>query len=475
MTLRLDSMCHIHVVGVGGAGMSAIATVLADAGHIVTGSDLKASAAFERLRSRGLGVAVGHRAEHVLAPGRIGGAEVDGHQTMRPPPDLVARSSAVGDDNVEIQAAHRLGIPVYSRADLLSAICQLRRTLAVAGTHGKTTTSSMLALVLAEAGLQPSFVIGGDVNEIGTGAVWGSGDWLVVEADESDGTFLQLSPEMAAVTSVEADHLDRYGSVEGLHQAFEEFLQQVVGFRLVCLEDSWGQRFSEQHQGTLSYGTSPGADYRLTSLVPARSGVEFSLERRAGDRVWVKLPVPGLHNALNAVAAMACAEQLGVALAQSSTILAHYGGVSRRYEFRGNAAGVTFVDDYAHLPGEVAAVLAAARSGGWNRLVCIFQPHRYTRTATLWQDFATAFGEADLVVFTEVYGAGEPPHPGVSGKLLADALLEAEPYKRVGWFPHRRELRRYLLKELRPGDLCLTLNAGDLTTLPAELLSELRQ
>ena len=468
MNVALDSVRHIHVVGVGGAGMSAIATVLADAGHLVTGSDLKASVAFERLRGRGLGVVVGHRAEHVLEPATTG-ADVPAGRT----PDIVARSSAVGEGNVEISAARRAGIPVYSRADILAAICGLRRTLAVAGTHGKTTTSSMLALVLGEAGCRPSFIVGGDVNEIGSGAVWDTGEWLIVEADESDGTFLQLDPEAAAVTSVEADHLDRYGSVDALHEAFEVFLQGVEGFRLVCVDDPWGRQYAPRHRGTVGYGTSAEAELRLIELATARTGVEFTLERRDGDSARVRLPVPGRHNALNAAAAMGCAEHLGVPLARSAEILAHYGGVSRRYEFRGSAAGVTFVDDYAHLPGEVAAVLATARAGGWRRIVCVYQPHRYTRTWALWRDFGPAFAEADLVVFTDVYAAGEAPRPGVSGKLLADSLLEVEPHKRVGWFPHRRELRRYLARELRPGDLCLTLNAGDLTTLPAELISEL--
>ncbi|MYI56475.1 MAG: UDP-N-acetylmuramate--L-alanine ligase [Acidimicrobiia bacterium] len=465
MNISLDEVRHVHVVGVGGAGMSAIATVLADAGHLVTGSDLKASVAFERLRARGLGVVVGHRAEHVLEPATTG-AEVPVGRL----PDLVARSSAVGDGNVEVTAARRAGIPVCSRADILAAVCRLRRTLAVAGTHGKTTTSSMLALILDEAGCRPSFVVGVAVNEIGSGAVWAGGDWLVVEADESDGSFLQLDPEAAVVTSVEPDHLEQYGSVEGLHEAFEEFLGSVPGFRLVCADDPWGGGFAARQRDAVSYGTAAGADFRLVDVATARTGVEFTLDRRGGDGARVQLPVPGLHNARNAAAAMACADQLGVPPARSAEILAHYGGVSRRYEFRGSAAGVTFIDDYAHLPGEIAAVLATARAGGWRRIVCVYQPHRYTRTAALWRDFGTAFTEADLVVFTDVYPAGEPPRPGISGKLLVDSLLETEPYKRVAWFPHRSDLQRYLVRELRPGDLCLTLNAGDLTTLPAELI-----
>ncbi len=468
MNVDLDRIRHIHIVGIGGAGMSAIATVLADTRHLVTGSDLKVSAAFERLRARGLGVVVGHRAEHVSEPWRLGAGVPEGGR-----PDLVARSSAVPDRNVEIVEARRAGIPVCSRADILAAICRLRRTLAVAGTHGKTTTASMLGLILDEAGCRPSCIVGGDVNEIGSGAVWGSGEWLVVEADESDGTFLQLAPDAAAVTSVEADHLDRYGSVEGLYGAFDEFLGAVVGLRLICVDDPWGRRFAAAHAGAVGYGWSAGADFRLSDLTATRTGAEFRLERREGDAVRVRLPVPGVHNALNATAAMACAGHLGVPLARAAEILAHYGGVSRRYEFRGEAGGVTFIDDYAHLPGEVSAVLATARSGGWRRVVCVYQPHRYTRTAALWRDFGASFRDADFVALTDVYAAGETPRPGVSGKLLVDSVLDVEPYKRVGWFPHRQDLSRYLVNELRPGDICLTLNAGDLTTLPEELMAEL--
>ena len=468
MSVALERVRHVHVVGIGGAGMSAIATVLADMGHVVTGSDLKPSAAFERLRARGLGVAVGHRAEHIAA-----GDGPEALRSGRAAPDLVARSSAVPDSNIEIREARRVGIPVCSRAEILAAICRLRRTLAISGTHGKTTTASMLGLVLGEAGRRPSLIVGGDVNEIGTGAVWGSGEWLAVEADESDGTFLQLAPDAAAVTSVEADHLDRYESLDGLHLAFDGFLEAVEGFRLVCVDDSWGRRFAAGHPDVLGYGLSAGADFQLSDPVTTRTAAAFTLRRRGTEDLRVRLPVPGVHNALNATAAIACAEHLGVPAARSAEILAHYGGVARRYEFRGEAGGVTFVDDYAHLPGEVAAILATARSGGWRRIVCVYQPHRYTRTAALWRDFGPAFADADLVALTEVYAAGEPPRPGVNGKLLVDSLLEIEPHKRVGWFPHRRDLVRYLAGELRPGDLCLTAGAGDLTTLPAELIAQL--
>ena len=468
MSIDLRDRKHVHVVGIGGAGMSAIATVLVELGHFVTGSDLKTSAALDRLRASGVPVVVGHSAEHVADPSSIGNGAV--HSAR---PDLVARSSAVADRNVEIREARRSGIPVHSRAEVLAAICRLRRTLAVAGTHGKTTTASMLSLVLTEAGCEPSFIVGGDVNEIGSGAMWAAGEWLIVEADESDGTFLRLAPEAAVVTSVEADHLDRYGSVTGLHDAFETFLGGVAGFTLVCTDDPWGRRYAAQHPATVGYGCTGGAALLVEDLRPSRAGVRFTVRHYDGDRAEVRLPVPGEHNALNAVAAMACARHLGVPLTRSAGILAHYGGVARRYEFRGEAGGITFIDDYAHLPGEVSAVLRTARAGGWRRVVCVYQPHRYTRTASLWRDFGGAFDEADLVVLTDVYGAGERAQPGVSGKLLVDAVLDAEPHKRVGWFPHRSDLLGYLKEELRAGDLCLTLNAGDLTTLPTEIMAEL--
>ena len=252
MSIDLRDRKHVHVVGIGGAGMSAIATVLVELGHFVTGSDLKTSAALDRLRASGVPVVVGHSAEHVADPSSIGNGAV--HSAR---PDLVARSSAVADRNVEIREARRSGIPVHSRAEVLAAICRLRRTLAVAGTHGKTTTASMLSLVLTEAGCEPSFIVGGDVNEIGSGAMWAAGEWLIVEADESDGTFLRLAPEAAVVTSVEADHLDRYGSVTGLHDAFETFLGGVAGFTLVCTDDPWGA------------GTPPNIRRRSATGAPA--------------------------------------------------------------------------------------------------------------------------------------------------------------------------------------------------------------
>jgi UDP-N-acetylmuramate--alanine ligase len=443
----------IHVVGIGGAGMSAIATVLVGMGHTVTGSDLRPSAALERLRGLGIGVLVGHRAEHV------GDAE------------LVTVSTAVPPGNPEVQAARARGLPVLSRSDILAAIVATRRTVAVAGTHGKTTTSSMLALVLVEAGLRPSFIIGGEVNQFGTGAAWDDGEWLVVEADESDGTFLQLDAEVAVVTSVEPDHLEHYGSFESLRRAFTRFLGQASGPRVVCADDSEGEALAQSCAAT-TYGSSPGAEFRMVDVNGGRTSVAFGLEHRGALLGRVSLPVPGMHNARNACGALVTALLVGAPFEAGARGLARYAGVARRFQFRGERDGVTFVDDYAHLPSEVRAALAAARDGGWRRVVCVFQPHRFSRTAALWQDFAHAFTDADLVVVTDVYEAGELPRPGVSGKLVAQAVLDAHPTTALAYLPDRRDWAPYLRRVLRPGDLCLTLGAGDLTLLPDELLAK---
>ncbi|MDQ1446120.1 MAG: UDP-N-acetylmuramate--alanine ligase, partial [Acidimicrobiaceae bacterium] len=342
------------------------------------------------------------------------------------------------------------------------------------------TTSSMLALVLVEAGLRPSFIIGGDVNEIGTGAVWDDGEWFVVEADESDGTFLELGAEAVVVTSVEPDHLDYFGDAAHLRDAFARFVVDASGAKVVCADDpvaaslldfSTAAGAVEKMEG-VTYGMGEGADYRMADCESGRSSASFTVWRRGQRLGHVRLPVPGLHNAHNACGALAMAMELGVPFDAAARALARYGGVARRFQFRGERDGVTFVDDYAHNPGKVRAVLAAAKSGGWRRVVCVFQPHRYSRTADMWRDFADVFVDADLLVVTDVYAADEPPRPGVSGKLIVDAVLEAHPATQVAYLPARREWAAYLRRVLRPGDLCLTLGAGDLTALPDELLAD---
>lgn len=443
---------RIHVVGVGGAGMSAIATVLADMGHRVSGSDIKASPVLERLRAHGIEVSVGHR------PEQVGDAE------------LLTYSPAVPADNVERLEALRRGMAVVRRAEMLAAVAATRRTLAVAGTHGKTTTSSMLSLALVEAGLRPSFLIGADVNEIGTNAVWDDGDWLVVEADESYGTFEALRPEIAVLTSVEADHLDHYGSLSALRRAFAAFLDRSSGARVVSGDDPGAAELGRR-SGADTVGLSEDATYRMSALTLDRAAVSFDLSGPDGPLGRLEVPVPGLHNARNAALAAIGALHAGVPFQASAAALARFAGVPRRFEFRGEAGGVTFVDDYAHLPSEVRAAMDTARGGGWRRVVAVFQPHRYSRTAALAGDFATAFEGADELVVTDVYGAGEPPIPGVTGRLVADAVTAGLPDLPVRYAASHEALRQALAECLRPGDVCLTLGAGDLTTLPDELLA----
>jgi UDP-N-acetylmuramate--alanine ligase len=442
----------VHVIGVGGAGMSAIAEVLVAMGHTVSGSDLKASTGLERLRALGVDVTVGHAAANL--PEGV---------------DFVAISTAIPPHNLEVRAAEASGIPVVRRAELLAAIAATRRALAVAGTHGKTTTSSMLALVLVEAGAHPSFIIGGDVNEIGSGAAWDRGDWFVIEADESDGSGFALPRHGAIVTNVEPDHLEFHGSVEALHRAFADFLEGTPGPRVVCADDPVAADLGRV-AGAVSYGTAPDADYRLERLRSGRGGVRFSVVHRDVDLGEVHLPVPGAHNARNACAAVAMATELGVDFAAVTAALGRFAGVARRFQFRGEAGGVTFVDDYAHLPTEVTAAVEAGRDGGWGRVVAVFQPHRYSRTAALWQDFGDAFADADAVVVTDVYPSGETPRPGISGKLIVDAVLDTHPFRAVAYLPRRAELVEYLAGRLRPGDLCLTLGAGDLTVVPDDVI-----
>jgi len=446
----------VHFVGVGGAGVCAIASVLRAMGHHVSGSDLRDGPAIARLRAEGMSVAIGHD------PANIGEAAV------------VVVSSAIPDNNSEVRTARSRNIPVMRRSQILPAIAAGRRCIAIAGTHGKTTTSSMLALMLVEAGLGPSFIIGGDVNEIGTGAMWGQGEWFVVEADENDHTFLSLRPEVAVVTSIEPDHLENYGdSPAALNDAFKQFLAEA-SIRIVCADDP-GAALLGESLGAVSYGTDPDADYRMTNLSLKMPETCFDLHHRNKLLGTVTLPVPGLHNARNATAAMAAALSTGASFEPAARALARFGGVARRFEFRGEVAGITFVDDYAHLPGEVEAALSAARTGDWNRVVCVFQPHRYSRVASVGTQFANSFNAADHLVLTDIYPSGEAPLPGITTKIVLDSVLDTCPLTQVTWLPRLADVADWLATQLRAGDLCLTLGAGDLTTVPDLVIERLGQ
>lgn len=456
---------RFHIVGIGGAGMSAIAEVLSAMGHMVSGSDLKPSAGLERLSALGVEVHVGHHAD------LLGASEV------------VTRSTAVPDSNPEISAAFLRGIPVLSRAEILGAITAQRRSIAVAGTHGKTTTTSMLALALRDAGMKPSFIVGGDVNEIGAGAAWDAADLLVVEADESDGSFLHLEPSLAIVTNLEPDHLEYHGEFGALREAFDSFIAKVNGPTIVGIDDEEGARLAvrarEAGSDVVTLGMAAGANWQITNLVDSWDGVRFDLVAPAylGEvgKLALKLPVPGSHNARNAAAAATAAVTAGADPELVLGALTRFGGVARRFEHRGSAQGIVFVDDYAHLPTEVAVTVDAARTGGFRRLVAVFQPHRYSRTEALWSSFGSAFEGVDILFVTDVYPSGEAPRAGVSGRLVVDAVMRDLPGLDVRYATRRDDLLDDLVLELNPGDLCLTLGAGDLTTVPDEIQERLRR
>jgi UDP-N-acetylmuramate--alanine ligase len=439
--------------------MSAVAQVLAEMGHDVTASDLRETPVLDRLRAAGVTVWVGHDRRHV-----------DGA-------DAVTASSAVPAQNLELVAAADAGTTVLSRAGMLAAICAQARSVAVAGTHGKTTTTSMLMLILAGAGWKPSFVIGGDVAEVGTGAHWSGGEWLVVEADESDGTHLELPLHGTILTNVEADHLDHYGTLDAIVAGFRTYLEGITGPKVLCADDSVCASLAVDVPGCVTYGTVDTAQYRATGIEAIRGALRFRVEHDGNVLGTVDLPLRGRHNVLNACGAIAMAAELGVPFADAVDALARFGGVARRFDMRGTLRGATLVDDYAHLPTEIDAVLNAARTSGdgWSRIVAVFQPNRYNRMSVLSPAYRDAFTAADLIVLTDIYPSGTTPIPGVTGKLVVDAVLDAHPDANVVWLPRRDDLIDYLARALRPGDVCISMGCGDVALLPDEVLERARQ
>jgi UDP-N-acetylmuramate--alanine ligase len=443
-----------HVVGAGGPGMSALALVLAQMGHRVSGSDIREVPVLHRLRAAGVEISVGH--DRSLVHGV----------------DAVTYSTAIPDWNVELAEARALGIPVLHRAAMLASICARARSIGVAGTHGKTTTTSMLMLVLAEAGLRPSFVVGGDVSDMGTGAQWTGSGLLVVEADESDKTHLQLPLSGTVLTNVEPDHLEHYGAFDAVVDGFREYLAAIDGPLVLCSDDPLCAGFAREFD-TVTYGTGPEARFRATDLEASRGTYRFTVERDGEPLGSVELPLRGVHNVRNATGTIAMAAALGVPFEVAASALTRFGGVARRFDFRGQHNGVTLIDDYAHLPTEIAASIEAARTGGdgWQRIVAVFQPNRFRRMAVLSPEYRDAFVGADLTVITDIYPSGDAPIPGVTGKLVVDAVLDAHPAQRVAWIPRRNDLVEYVARELRPGDVCISMGCGDIASFPDEILA----
>jgi len=447
MNLSFRNFQRVHLVGIGGSGMSGIAEVLLSSGYAVSGSDLKISAITERLRHHGAAIHEGHGAENVH------GAHV------------VVISSAVRPDNVEVLEAHRLKIPVIPRAEMLAELMRLKYGIAVAGAHGKTTTTSMVASILAAANLDPTFVVGGRVNHAGSNARVGQGEYMVVEADESDRSFLLLAPVVAVVTTIDREHLDHYRSLEEIQEVFLQFANRVpfYGSVILCLDEPNVQAILPGvKRPVITYGASSQADVVISDVQLKGLASEFRLTYRGEDLGLFRLASPpGIHNVRNATAAAAVGLSLSVPADLIRSGLANFSGVARRFEIKGTYAGVTLIDDYGHHPAEIRATLEAARGCGHKRLLALFQPHRYTRTQFLWEDFCRSFNEADILVMTEIYAAGEAPIEGITGERLAQAVSAAG-HKNVVFTSTMQAGVEYMLREARPGDAVLAIGAGSI-------------
>jgi UDP-N-acetylmuramate--alanine ligase len=445
MNVSFRNFQRIHLVGIGGSGMSGIAEVLLSTGYAVSGSDLKASAVTERLKSLGAVIREGHQAENVH------GAHV------------VVISSAVHAENVEVVEAHRLKIPVIPRAEMLAELMRLKYGIAVAGAHGKTTTTSMVASVLAAADLDPTFVVGGRVNHAGSNARVGQGEYMVVEADESDRSFLLLAPVVAVVTTIDREHLDQYSSLEEIQDTFLQFVNRVpfYGAVILCLDEPNVQAILPRvKRPVITYGTTAQADLVISDIKLQGLSSEFRLKYHGDDLGMFHLPSPpGIHNVRNAAAASAVGLSLNVPADLIRAGLAKFAGVGRRFEIKGTFAGVTLIDDYGHHPAEIRATLEAARGCDYKRLLVLFQPHRYSRTQALWEDFRRSFNHADVLVMTEIYAAGEAPIEGITGERLAEAISTAG-HKNVVYSNTMQSGMEYMLREAQPGDAVMTIGAG---------------
>jgi len=445
-----------HFIGIGGSGMSALATILLQKGQKVSGSDLKNSHVLERLRQMGARIYLEHRAENLA-------------------PDLerVVVSSAINETNQELLEAKARGLPVLHRAQLLAELMQGQETIAVAGSHGKTTTTSMIALLLEKSGFDPTVIIGGELDDFGGSAKFGDGKYLVAEADESDGSFLYLFPQIAVITNIENDHLDHYHSLDALHEAFGSFVAKLPGDGLAvfCLDDLGARQVAEAYTGNkLTYALNQEADFTVQNLDAGARSAEVTF--RGKNLGYLKLAVPGRHNLSNALAAVAVGEHLGIPFSHVANVLKGFKGAARRFQLTGERDGITIIDDYAHHPTELRAALNAARTINPKRVLAVFQPHRYSRTRLLAREFGSAFEEADILFLTKIYAAGEEPIPGIDSGLIAQAVKD---YGRPPLIYREsfEELADLLKQEVRPGDLVLTLGAGDIYKVGELLLEKL--
>lgn len=455
--MTTQSKQWIHMVGIAGAGMSGIARVLTQQGIKVSGSDLQSSTITKKLAEIGVEIFKGHSSSY-----------------LQEGVDLLVISSAIPPTNIEVQEAQRRGISVLKRGEMLARLVNASKGIAIAGAHGKTTTTSMLYTVLAGCGLDPTFIVGGEIQGSDLNARLGNGEYFVVEADESDASFLELRPYIAVVTNIENDHLDYYKSFDCIQEAFRQFISQVnpAGFALLYGGDQYLQRISQDYDGkVILYGEDSSFDYSLQNWEAQGLGSVFEVYHKRDYIGKVTLSVPGRHNALNALAAIAAALELGYSFADTAASLSDFHGAKRRFQILGNIAGSTIVDDYAHHPTEIKATISAARHLDYDRIVVVFQPHRYTRTELLAEEFGSCFTEADLVIISDIYAAGEMPIAGVNGELIFHSAREAG--CNVVYIPTLENIKDYILQELGDHDLLITMGAGDIWKLGVELVEKL--
>lgn len=455
----------IHFVGIGGIGMSGIAEVLVNLGYAVQGSDASDNYNLDRLRKKGAKVSVGHKAENV------DGAEV------------VVVSTAIKRDNPELMAARERRIPVVRRAEMLAELMRLKSCVAIAGTHGKTTTTTMVATLLDAGGLDPTVINGGIINAYGSNARLGAGDWMVVEADESDGTFLKLPTDVAIITNVDPEHLDHFKTFDAVQDAFRHFVENLpfYGFAVMCIDHPVVQTLvgKIEDRRIVTYGQNPQADVRLLDLTPTGGGSKFKVafrDRKTGAVHGIAdlmLPMPGRHNASNATAAIAVARELGVSDEAIRKAIAGFGGVKRRFTKTGEWNGVIVIDDYGHHPVEIAAVLKAARESTNGKIIAVVQPHRYTRLQSLFEEFCTCFNDADAVVVADVYAAGETPIDGIDRDHFV-AGLRAHGHREVAPLPEASELAGIVKGLAKSGDLVVCLGAGNITQWAYALPDQLK-
>jgi UDP-N-acetylmuramate--alanine ligase len=454
---RRGKIQHIHFVGIGGIGMSGIAEVLLNLGYSISGSDLRETEVTRRLQSLGCDISYGHRKENVKEA------------------DVVVVSSAVRKDNPEVAVAEQRIIPVIPRAEMLAELMRMKVGIAIAGTHGKTTTTSLISTVMAAGGLDPTVVIGGRLNSIGSNARLGQGEFLVAEADESDGSFLKLMPTIAVVTNIDPEHLDYYKGIEEIKEAFLNFLNQIpfFGLAVLCLDHPNVQSLIPRLKKRFTtYGLTTQADFRAKEIQFEGLSTTFDVLHHRQEVGRLSLRMPGLHNVYNALATVATAFELDIPFKTIQETLQDFGGIQRRFQIKAEKQGILIVDDYGHHPVEIKATLRAARTGWQRRIVVVFQPHRYTRTQTLFHDFLTAFYDADVLILTDIYPAGEDRIEGVEAKKLYEGIRDYG-HKDVAYLADKKEIVSHLLQILKPGDLVITLGAGDIWQVSEELVKRL--